>query len=103
MPRRSRADERCRYRPHRAKIEGAINSRKILSEDHGRRRGLFQISVDVSTANQGQHVQEPRQRAGLDTVSIKISKELGARGFKFVGPTIVYAFMQPPAWSTTIW
>jgi DNA-3-methyladenine glycosylase I len=27
-------------------------------------------------------------------VSIRISKELGARGFKFVGPTIVYAFMQ---------
>ena len=27
-------------------------------------------------------------------VSIKMSKELAARGFKFVGPTIVYAFMQ---------
>jgi DNA-3-methyladenine glycosylase I len=25
---------------------------------------------------------------------VKISKELSARGFKFVGPTIVYAFMQ---------
>ena len=27
-------------------------------------------------------------------LSRKISKELAARGFKFVGPTIVYAFMQ---------
>jgi len=27
-------------------------------------------------------------------LSIKISKELSVRGFKFVGPTIVYAFMQ---------
>jgi DNA-3-methyladenine glycosylase I len=27
-------------------------------------------------------------------LSVKISKELSARGFKFVGPTIVYAFMQ---------
>jgi DNA-3-methyladenine glycosylase I len=27
-------------------------------------------------------------------LSIKISKDLVARGFKFVGPTIVYAFMQ---------
>ena len=27
-------------------------------------------------------------------LSIKISKELASRGFKFVGPTIVYAFMQ---------
>jgi DNA-3-methyladenine glycosylase I len=27
-------------------------------------------------------------------LSIRISKELAGRGFKFVGPTIVYAFMQ---------
>jgi DNA-3-methyladenine glycosylase I len=27
-------------------------------------------------------------------LSIKISKELSSLGFKFVGPTIVYAFMQ---------
>jgi DNA-3-methyladenine glycosylase I len=27
-------------------------------------------------------------------ISQQISKELGARGFKFCGPTIVYAFMQ---------
>jgi DNA-3-methyladenine glycosylase I len=27
-------------------------------------------------------------------LSKKISKELVSRGFKFVGPTIVYAFMQ---------
>jgi DNA-3-methyladenine glycosylase I len=27
-------------------------------------------------------------------LSRKISKELATRGFKFVGPTIVYAFMQ---------
>ena len=27
-------------------------------------------------------------------VSIAISKDLSSRGFKFVGPTIVYAFMQ---------
>ena len=32
-------------------------------------------------------------RYGTD-LSIKISKELSSRGFKFVGPTIVYAFMQ---------
>ena len=27
-------------------------------------------------------------------LSIQMSKELSSRGFKFVGPTIVYAFMQ---------
>ena len=31
---------------------------------------------------------------GVTPVSRAISKELAGRGFKFVGPTIVYAFMQ---------
>ena len=33
-------------------------------------------------------------KAAETALSQKISKELSARGFKFVGPTIVYAFMQ---------
>lgn len=43
---------------------------------------------------QGQPFQDHRERAGLDVLSVQISKELSSRGFKFVGPTIVYAFME---------
>jgi DNA-3-methyladenine glycosylase I len=35
-----------------------------------------------------------RQVPAETPLSQKISKDLVARGFKFVGPTIVYAFMQ---------
>jgi DNA-3-methyladenine glycosylase I len=36
-----------------------------------------------------------RKQIPVDTpVSKAMSKELASRGFKFVGPTIVYAFMQ---------
>jgi DNA-3-methyladenine glycosylase I len=35
-----------------------------------------------------------RQVPAESEISRKMSKELAGRGFKFVGPTIVYAFMQ---------
>ncbi len=37
---------------------------------------------------------EPKQVPAETELSRKMSKELNGRGFKFVGPTIVYAFMQ---------
>ena len=37
---------------------------------------------------------DTRQVPDQTALSQKMSKELLARGFKFVGPTIVYAFMQ---------
>ena len=80
---------------NRAKIEGAIASAKSYLEDHGRRARASRNSCGTSsTAGRRSTLQDHRERAGLDAASIKISKELAARGFKFVGPTIVYAFMQ---------
>jgi DNA-3-methyladenine glycosylase I len=35
-----------------------------------------------------------KQIPAASDVSVKLSKDLKARGFKFCGPTIVYAFMQ---------
>ena len=40
------------------------------------------------------HFKSPKQVPAETELSRKISKELVSRGFKFVGPTIVYAFMQ---------
>ncbi|MBN8964071.1 MAG: DNA-3-methyladenine glycosylase I, partial [Rhizobiales bacterium] len=37
---------------------------------------------------------DTKQVPAETALSQKISKELSVRGFKFVGPTIVYAFMQ---------
>ena len=81
---------------NRAKIEGTVRRRAGLSRDHGERPGLLDAAVGLRRRQaEGQPVQDhasrcrPRRRCRN-----AISKELAARGFKFVGPTIVYAFMQ---------
>jgi DNA-3-methyladenine glycosylase I len=68
---------------NRAKIEGAVNSAKsylkIMEDDGKPKVNRFKTTASVPAST---------------PLSIKISKELAGRGFKFVGPTIVYAFMQ---------
>src|SRR4029079_3119256 len=80
---------------NRAKIEGAVNSAKaylkIMVEGAGFSKLLWDFVDGKPKINQ---FKTPASVPASTPVSIKISKELGARGFKFVGPTIVYAFMQ---------
>jgi DNA-3-methyladenine glycosylase I len=40
------------------------------------------------------HRRAPSEVPAETPLSRNVSKELASRGFKFVGPTIVYAFMQ---------
>ena len=80
---------------NRAKIEGAVNSAKaylkIMEEGAGFSKFLWDFVDGKPKVNQ---FKTTASVPASTPVSIKISKELGARGFKFVGPTIVYAFMQ---------
>jgi len=80
---------------NRAKIEGAVGSArawlKMMEEGPGFAHFLWD-RVD------GKPVQNKFKRRGqipaATPLSTAISKDLAAGGFKFVGPTIVYAFMQ---------
>ena len=80
---------------NRAKIEGTINSAKsylkIMEDGPGFSKFLWDFVDGKPKVNQ---FKTTASVPASTPVSIKISKELGARGFKFVGPTIVYAFMQ---------
>ena len=80
---------------NRAKIEGAIESAKsylkIMEEGPGFSKLLWDFVDGRPKVNQFKTTASVPASTPL---SIKISKELSARGFKFVGPTIVYAFMQ---------
>jgi DNA-3-methyladenine glycosylase I len=79
---------------NRLKIEGAVHSARAyleVMEDGGFSRLLWdhldgkpKVNAFRSTA------QVPAETA----LSRNLSKELARRGFKFCGPTIVYAFMQ---------
>ena len=80
---------------NRAKIEGAVGSARGYLEimEHG--PGFSNFLWDFLDGRPKQNAFKRKGQVPAETeLSRKMSKELAARGFKFVGPTIVYAFMQ---------
>jgi DNA-3-methyladenine glycosylase I len=80
---------------NRMKIEGAVSSARawldIMEKGPGFSKLLWDFVNGKPKVNQFRSIKQvPAETA----VSKALSKELAARGFKFVGPTIVYAFMQ---------
>ena len=80
---------------NRAKIEGAILSARgyldIMEKGPGFSTLLWNFVDGEPQVNHRRGIAEVPAET---PVSRAISKELASRGFKFVGPTIVYAFMQ---------
>jgi DNA-3-methyladenine glycosylase I len=80
---------------NRAKIEGAVASAraylKIMDSGPGFSALLWDFLDGKPKLN---HFRSIKQVPAETEISRKMSKELAGRGFKFVGPTIVYAFMQ---------
>jgi DNA-3-methyladenine glycosylase I len=80
---------------NRMKIDGAVASARawieIMEKGPGFSAYLWDFVDGKPKVNRFRaHKQIPAETA----LSQKISKDLKARGFKFCGPTIVYAFMQ---------
>ena len=80
---------------NRAKIAGAVGSArafiKIMESGPGFSALLWDFLDGRPKLN---NFREPKQVPAETALSRKMTKELIGRGFKFVGPTIVYAFMQ---------
>jgi len=80
---------------NRAKIEGAVASARawlgIMESGPGFSKLLWDHLDGTPKVN---YFRTTKQVPAETALSLKMSKELVARGFKFVGPTIVYAFMQ---------
>jgi DNA-3-methyladenine glycosylase I len=80
---------------NRAKIEGAVSSARAWLEIMGSGPGFSELLWDhLNGTPKINNFRRTAQVPAETPLSQKISKELAARGFKFVGPTIVYAFMQ---------
>lgn len=80
---------------NRAKIEGAVNSAKSWLEIMEKGPGFSKLLWDINGGNPRVNQFKTTKSVPAETpVSRAMSKELSQRGFKFVGPTIVYAFMQ---------
>jgi DNA-3-methyladenine glycosylase I len=76
---------------HRGKIEAAIHNAARAQEMVEREGSLAAFFWRHEPAPDTQAVP---QSASTSAVSVAVSKELKKRGWKFVGPTTVYAFMQ---------
>ena len=76
---------------HRGKIEAIINNAQRAQELVKREGSLaaYIWSYEPDPAQQGKP-----QTASTSAASIALSKDLKKQGWKFVGPTTVYAFMQ---------
>jgi len=76
----------------RAKIEATIRGARIYTEmeKRGERFNDFCWSFTGGKVIKS----DGRSRIATSPLSEQISKEMKRRGFKFVGPTIVYAWMQ---------
>jgi DNA-3-methyladenine glycosylase I len=80
---------------NRAKIEGAILSARAYLEVMEKGPGFSALLWGFLDGKPKVNRFRRRSQVPAETpLSQKISKELSARGFKFCGPTIVYAFMQ---------
>ncbi len=80
---------------NRAKIDGTITSAKSYLEIMEEGPGFSKLLWDfVDGRPKVNNFKTTASVPASTPLSMQISKELSSRGFKFVGPTIVYAFMQ---------
>jgi DNA-3-methyladenine glycosylase I len=80
---------------NRAKIEGTIASAKSWLAIQEQGPGFSALLWDfVGGQPKVNRFKTTASVPASTPLSIKVSKDLSSRGFKFVGPTIVYAFME---------
>jgi DNA-3-methyladenine glycosylase I len=80
---------------NRAKIEGAVLSARAWLDVMDKGAGFSKLLWNFVDGRPQVNRHKTMAQVPAETeLSRALSKELGARGFKFCGPTIVYAFMQ---------
>jgi DNA-3-methyladenine glycosylase I len=82
---------------HRKKIESTINNAKRAQElikEEGSLAAYFWRQEPKSSERPERLDFETARTLGKTDISTRISKDLKKRGWSFVGPTTVYAFMQ---------
>ncbi|MGY4368420.1 DNA-3-methyladenine glycosylase I [Bradyrhizobium sp. LB1.3] len=80
---------------NKAKIDGAIASAKSYLDIMEKGPGFSKLLWDFMDGSpKVNHFKTTASVPASTPLSMQISKELSSRGFKFVGPTIVYAFME---------
>ena len=82
---------------HRGKIESTINNAsraRELAREHGSLAAFFWSHEPAASERPRRLTLLALRKMPTTPASTRLSKELKSRGFCFVGPTTVYAFMQ---------
>jgi DNA-3-methyladenine glycosylase I len=82
---------------HRGKIEAAINNARCAEKllESEKSLAAYFWKFEPPTASRPKHITRDTLRAMTTCAeAIALSKDLKKRGWKFVGPTTMYAFMQ---------
>jgi DNA-3-methyladenine glycosylase I len=82
---------------HRGKIESTINNARralALADEHGSLAAYFWKWEPVLKDRPKKVTREALMKMSQTPASMALSKDLKQRGWTFVGPTTVYAFMQ---------
>jgi DNA-3-methyladenine glycosylase I len=82
---------------HRGKIESTINNAKRVSDlvaEFGSFAAYIWSFEPAANARPAAITREVLVKMSTSDASVALSKDLKRRGFSFVGPTTVYAFMQ---------
>ena len=82
---------------HRGKIESTINNAnraRELAREHGSLAAFFWAHEPTAAERPRRLTLSALRKMPTTPASTRLSKELKARGFSFVGPTTVYAFMK---------
>src|ERR1700745_1217543 len=80
---------------NRLKIEGTVLSARVYLDIMEKGPGFSRLSRDFLDGKpKVNRFRSTAQIPAETELSRRVSKELAKRGFKFVGPSIVYAFMQ---------
>jgi DNA-3-methyladenine glycosylase I len=79
---------------HRGKIEAAVANAKAAAEMHRAGESLAELFWSNAPVGRRRAPRSLDDLPSLTTESTALSKELKRRGFRFVGPTTVYAAME---------
>jgi len=87
---------------NRAKITAVIENARLLCQLHDRGIRLGDVTDDVVARLSGEHpARPPRHRRDVPattTTSTLLATELRQLGWRFVGPTTAYAYLQAAGW-----
>lgn len=79
---------------HRGKIEATINNARVTLDMHDEPGSLSDLIWSFAPARKQRAPRKFADVQSLTPESVALSKELQRRGFRFVGPTTMYAAMQ---------